>query len=106
MILGIAFSFPFLWMISTAVKTTSQVFRLPPELFPYPLHLTNFVEAWTGFVPFNRFLMNTLIIAVSATIGNLLSSSLVAFSFRALELAGSRLLFHRDPGLAHASRST
>ena len=57
-VLGIAFSLPFLWMISTAVKTTSQVFRLPPELFPYPLHLTNFVEAWTGFVPFNRFLMN------------------------------------------------
>lgn len=92
-VLGIAFSLPFLWMISTAVKTTSQVFRLPPELFPFPLHLTNFVEAWTGFVPFNRFLMNTLIIAVSATIGNLLSSSLVAFSFARLSWPGRDFFF-------------
>ena len=92
-LLAVAFMLPFFWMLSTALKTTSQVFRLPPEWIPYPLHLTNFVEAWTGFVPFNLFLLNTLIIAVGATIGNLISSALVSFSFARLTWPGRDFFF-------------
>ncbi|MFW5835920.1 MAG: carbohydrate ABC transporter permease [bacterium] len=91
--LAVAFMLPFFWMLSTALKTTSQVFRLPPEWIPNPINLRTFNEAWTDFVPFSRFLLNTLTIAISATVGNLISASLVSFSFARLTWPGRDFFF-------------
>ncbi|HET6484767.1 MAG TPA: carbohydrate ABC transporter permease, partial [Spirochaetia bacterium] len=70
-----------------------QVFRLPPRIIAFPLRAQNFAEAWSKFLPFNRFLVNTLLIAVLSTIGNLLSSSLVSFSFARLSWPGRDFFF-------------
>jgi ABC-type glycerol-3-phosphate transport system permease component len=93
LLLAVIFLLPFFWMLSTALKTTGQVFRLPPEWIPKPVYLRTFVEAWTDFVPFSRFLLNTLIIAFGATVGNLFSASLVAFSFARLTWPGRDFFF-------------
>jgi ABC-type glycerol-3-phosphate transport system permease component len=52
----------------------------------------NYTEAWTS-APFNRFLINTLIVTISCIIGEILSCSLVAYSFARLRWPGRDVLF-------------
>lgn len=92
-IFAIAFLSPFLWMLSTSLKSIEQVFRLPPEWIPKPIYFRSFIEAWTDYVPFNRFLANTLIVTFSSVVGTLFSASLVSFSFARLDWPGRDLFF-------------
>ncbi|MCL4542027.1 MAG: carbohydrate ABC transporter permease [Chloroflexi bacterium] len=91
-IVGILFAFPFLWMVSTSLKTTQAVFRVPPQILPLPPQWGNYPEALTE-VPFFLYLRNTLIIAVTSTIGALMCSALVGYSFSRVEWWGRRWLF-------------
>ncbi len=84
---------PFLWMLSTALKTNTQTFAFPPRWIPSPIQWQNFIEAWTKYAPFNLFLKNTFIITVFSLIGTVLSASIVAFSFARLEWPGRNVLF-------------
>lgn len=90
--LSISFVFPLFWMISTALKPNEQIFAQPPIWIPSPPTFQNFSKAWNK-LPFSQFLKNTVIITLSATIGILLSSSLVAFSFAYLEWPGRDIWF-------------
>lgn len=89
---SLGFALPFLWMISTSLKTNEQVFAQPPSFLPIPPVLTNFVTAWT-IAPFTLFFINTLVISVSAVLGTVLTSSLVAFSFARLRWTGRDFWF-------------
>lgn len=83
---------PFLWMISSSLKTQVDVQRIPPELLPRTLEFGNYARAW-GALPFTRFLFNTLFIATLAMAGELVSSSLVAYGFARFRFPGRRVLF-------------
>lgn len=89
---ALSFAIPFLWMLSTALKSNAAVFAQPPSFWPAPILPLNFVQAWT-IAPFTLFFTNTLIIAASATIGTVLTSSLVGFSFARLRWAGRDFWF-------------
>ncbi|MBA7500587.1 L-arabinose transport system permease protein AraQ [subsurface metagenome] len=91
-ILGIIFIFPLAWMVSTSLKTDVQVIRFPPEWIPYPIDWENYFEA-IRLMSFFRSLKNSCIIAFSAVIGALLSSSLVGYGFSRLEWKGRNLFF-------------
>ena len=76
---------PLLWLISTAFKKTGQEWAFPPVWIPRPIWWRNYLEAMGVFpVPFYRFVLNTLVITVFATLGTAASSSLAAFSFARL----------------------
>jgi multiple sugar transport system permease protein len=93
LILGaVVVSLPFFWMISTALKRPGTEFTWPIQWIPKPPHWENFHTAWT-MLPFNRWLINTLIITVSTIIGNLLSCSLVAYGFARIDFPGRDILF-------------
>lgn len=83
---------PFFWMVSTAFKDTSQIYAMPPVWIPSPVRWQNFVEAWT-VLPFTRYFLNTLLIAVTATLGEVLSCAIVAFGFARLRAPGRNFLF-------------
>ncbi|HQO36178.1 MAG TPA: carbohydrate ABC transporter permease, partial [bacterium] len=74
------FFLPFWWMVISSLKTNHQIFTFPPDWFPWPIRWRNYLEALT-FIPFLRYLWNTLIISAANTLGNVLSASLVAYSF-------------------------
>ena len=38
--------FPFIWMISTSFKETSDIYKMPPSLLPANPTLENFIEGW------------------------------------------------------------
>jgi multiple sugar transport system permease protein len=56
------------------------------------IHLENFKEALTS-VPFDRYLLNTLIITFVGMFGMLISSSLVAYGFARFRAPGLNVLF-------------
>lgn len=84
--------FPFLWMLSTALKPLEQIFVYPPEWLPKPALWRNFPQAMTS-LPFPRFFRNTMTIAVGVIVGNLISNTLVAYGFARLRFPGRDVLF-------------
>ena len=84
--------FPFIWMVSSALKDSVLIFSYPPKLIPQPAVWHNFITAWqeTGM---GRAMVNSLIIAVTATVGNIIVSSLVAYGFAKIDFKGKTALF-------------
>jgi ABC-type glycerol-3-phosphate transport system permease component len=89
---AILFAMPFVWMISTSVKPTSEVFVIPPIWIPSTIELYNYVEPWTK-LPFVTFFQNSTIVSVVNIIATVLSSSLVAFAFARLRFRFRGFLF-------------
>jgi multiple sugar transport system permease protein len=89
---ALLFLAPVFWMLSSALKPSYAIFAVPPEWWPRQPRWSNFPEALTA-LPFARFTMNTLIIALSSIIGHLLSCSLAAYGFARLQAPGKGFLF-------------
>ncbi len=90
--LSALFVAPFVWTLITALKSQSDLVAFPPVMWPETWHWENFAEAW-GKQPFNTFLKNSTIVVVLSTIGQLFSSSLVAFGFARFRFWGRDPLF-------------
>ena len=91
--LAVTFIMPFYWMLSSAIKSDSQVYTVPPIWFPIPQHWNNFWDAWNSQNHW-RMMYNTVeLYAIPATIGTVLSSALVAYSFSRLRWIGRDTLF-------------
>lgn len=86
------FMLPFLWMLSTSLKSNVQLFVYPPILVPIPAAWENYPTA-VVYIDFFLYLRNTLIIACSATIGAVISCSLVAYSLARIPWPGRNFLF-------------
>jgi multiple sugar transport system permease protein len=80
---GILMMVPFLWMISTSLKTRAEVFASPPTLFPARPRWENYSEMWNA-LPFAAFFVNSLKLALLNTVGQLISCSMAAYAFSAL----------------------
>jgi multiple sugar transport system permease protein len=89
---AIFFLLPLVWALSSSLKPDYQVLELPPRWIPSPIQWQNYPEALT-YVPFGRYAINTLVIAVGAIAGNLLSCTLVAYAFARLRAPGKNVLF-------------
>ena len=90
--LSVVFILPFMWMVSTSLKQSQDVFTYPPSFFPNSFEWQNYPNGW-NLLPFNTFLLNSLIVTFANVIGNLVSCSLVAFGFARLRARGRNLLF-------------
>jgi ABC-type glycerol-3-phosphate transport system permease component len=90
---ALVFMIPLIWMLSTALKESKQVFVFPPQWIPDPIMWENFAKGWNDYLPFNRFLFNSLIITGNNIIGNLISCSLAAFAFARLRARGRNFFF-------------
>ena len=90
---AVLFSIPFVWTVSTALKTNEQVFAVPPQWIPNPPQWQNFRRAWTE-LPFPTFVLNTVLITVISVFGQVLSASLVAYGFARFKFPGRNLLFY------------
>lgn len=91
-LVGLFFLLPFIWMLSTALKSDQQIFANPPIWIPTPLMWENFVEAVTVF-PFFRYMGNTLWISVMDVLGTVITCPLVAYGLSRLEWKGRDFLF-------------
>lgn len=84
--------FPFLWMISTSVKTLDEAFVYPPRLLPSTLNIANYAKLFEA-VPMGQFLLNSAKITGLTVVGVLLSCSMAAFAMARLHYPGRNVLF-------------
>lgn len=93
-LLTVSYVLPFFWMVTSALKNDAQVYVVPPIWIPNPAHWENFIRAWNS-QPFNLYVFNTLFrYAIPVTIGNLVSSSIVAYGFSRVQWKGRDTLFY------------
>ncbi|BFH15034.1 carbohydrate ABC transporter permease [Paenibacillus melissococcoides] len=92
LLFSLLFLAPFYWMITTAVKTPEELYLFPPKWIPSVFQWDNFAKAWQS-QPFDTYLNNSLIVTGLSLIGQLLSSSLVAYGFARFHFRGKDALF-------------
>jgi multiple sugar transport system permease protein len=88
----VAVLIPFLWTISTSLKTEAEILAWPPTWIPTEVTLNNYRKALTT-IPFLGLLRNTVVITFFRLLGMVASSSLVAYGFARLRAPGRNLLF-------------
>jgi multiple sugar transport system permease protein len=84
---------PFIWMILTSLKDMNEIYIYPPKLFPSKLHFENYQNSFEA-APFGRYYLNSLVVALSVTIGQLITCSMAAFAFARLKFKGRDILFY------------
>jgi multiple sugar transport system permease protein len=88
--LAVLWLIPFLWMLSTSLKTPAELFN--ENWLPRPIAWENYRDAFS-FGMWREWLQNTVIISVFSTIGLVFSSSMVAYSFARLRWPGREHMF-------------
>ncbi|MCP9210580.1 carbohydrate ABC transporter permease [Streptomyces sp. NEAU-Y11] len=83
---------PLYWLASSALKTNPQIYGYPPHWVPGELRWSNFTDAWNA-APFDRFFLNSLVVAVVGTAIELCGALLCAYAFVFLPFPGKRVLF-------------
>lgn len=86
------FIVPFLWMLVTSVRGPEELYQLKLDLRPAKIHLENYRDAWNA-LPFTRFVLNTLFVAVTATVAQVISATVVAYGFARFRFPGRQVLF-------------
>ncbi len=91
-LLTVIYVVPFLWLLSSSLKSPTEIFRVPIVWIPEKLQWVNFVRATTD-ISFFLYLRNTLTIIAGVLIGSLISNTLVAYAFSKIEWKGRNTLF-------------
>jgi ABC-type glycerol-3-phosphate transport system permease component len=85
---------PFLWMVSTSLKSFNELYRIPPALLPAAPQWANYVGAMSDpQSPFTLYIANTLRVAAVVMVGTLASNAIVAFAFSRLRWWGRDVWF-------------
>ena len=88
----ITFLVPTIWMVSSSLKASTEVFAHPIVWIPAQPEWRNFAKVFE-FLPFGKFAINTILVTGLAVLGTLASSMLVAYSFARLNWPGKRIFF-------------
>lgn len=83
---------PFLWMLSTSLKTQYDAVKIPPVWIPDPPQWENYVKLFTE-QPMFQFMLNTIKIVFFVVLGQLFFSSLAAYSFARISFKGRNVVF-------------
>lgn len=90
LVVGMLYIFPLLWMLSTALKSPTDF--MSNNFLPKKLLWHNFADAISA-IPFLKYTFNSLFVSVLVTLGTVLSSTLVGYSFARLRWPGRNILF-------------
>jgi multiple sugar transport system permease protein len=96
---SILFLFPLAWMLSTSLKPIEETMRTPPVWIPSTLQWHNYWDAikygsdTLGYIPFLRYTINTLYLAILGVIGTVLSNAIVAYGFARIDWKGRDTVF-------------
>ncbi len=91
---------PFVWMASTACKPSNEINTIPVTWLPQNVScLENLDGLYNTSANFNRTIVNTAIMTIGRTIGQLITCSLAAYGFARFKFPGRNLLFALCLGL-------
>lgn len=94
-LLGFAMLYPVLWLFASSFKPNTEIFLHSHSLIPQEWRFDNYVLGWKGFggITFSTFFKNSFIIVTISTIGAVISSALVAYSFTRIRFKGRNFWF-------------
>ena len=97
LLVGIAMIFPLVFLVGSSLKPLDELFRFPPPVWPQHPTLDNFSDLFVtmgqSWVPFSRYLVNTVFITLIGTFGHLVIASMAAFVLAKYEFPGGRTFF-------------
>jgi ABC-type glycerol-3-phosphate transport system permease component len=88
----ISFLIPTIWMVSSSLKHTTEVFAHPIVWIPKNPQWKNYIKIFEN-LPFGTFILNTAIVTGGAVLGTIVSSIMVGYSFSRLNWPGRNILF-------------
>jgi multiple sugar transport system permease protein len=83
---------PFLWMVSTSLKSLQETFSTRLDFIPLVPRWENYGRVWS-ILPFARYFLNSLIVAGCTTVIQVALGSLAAYGFGRLEWPGRDKVF-------------
>lgn len=97
-IMGAFMFLPMLYVILQALKPLDELWMFPPRFYVINPTLSNFTDLFSlmadSWVPFSRYIFNTVFISVAGTAGNLLFASMAAYSLAKLKYPGRDFMFN------------
>ena len=94
---GVFMALPLVYFIVNAFKPLDEIFMFPPRFFVRNPTMNNFSELYIvladSWVPFSRYVFNTLFITATGTLFHVLFASMAAFALCKIDLPGKNLLF-------------
>lgn len=84
---------PYLWMMTTSLKSLPEVTTFPPTMWPLSPQWGNYVEVW-GSAPFGSYLVSSLVVTVSIVALQSVLSCLAGYAFARLRFRGRDALFY------------
>ena len=96
-LLGAFMFLPMYYVVIQSLKPLDELFMFPPKFIVMKPTLENFSDLFTlmgdSWVPFSRYIFNTVFITICGTIGNLIFASMAAYSLAKLRFPGRNAIF-------------
>ena len=96
-LLGLFMFIPMYYVVIQSLKPLDELFMFPPRFYVMKPTLNNFADLFTlmgdSWVPFSRYIFNTVFITFCGTLGNLIFASMAAYSLAKLRFPGRKMIF-------------
>ncbi len=96
-ILGVFMFLPMVYAISQAFKPLDELWMYPPRFFVRNPTLKNFSDLFTlmndSWVPFSRYIFNTVFTTLMGTFGHLFIASMCAYALAKIKFPGGKFVF-------------
>ncbi len=94
---GVFMVLPLVMIVNNALKPLDEIYQFPPRIFVRNPSLTNFSDLFVlmneSWVPFSRYVLNTIIITVGGMVGHVVVASMAAYPLAKHKFPGKALLF-------------
>ncbi len=96
-LLGAFMFLPMYYVVIQSLKPLDELFMFPPKFYVIDPSFDNFKDLFTlmgdSWVPFSRYIFNTVFITICGTVGNLILASMAAYSLAKLRFPGRNAIF-------------
>ncbi len=96
-IMGAFMFLPMVYVVMQSLKPLDELWMFPPRFYVVHPTLKNFTDLFSllsdSWVPFSRYIFNTVFITAAGTFGNLVLSSLAAYAISKIPFPGRRGVF-------------
>jgi ABC-type glycerol-3-phosphate transport system permease component len=90
---GITMLLPFVWMLLSSMKTNTELLKMPPTWLPEKGFWIGNYKQVLKLVSFDRYIMNSLLIAVINTVAGLFTSAFTGYIFAKYDFRGKNIIF-------------
>ena len=96
-LLGAFMVLPMVYVIMQSLKPLDELWMYPPRFYVMNPTLSNFKDLFglmnTSWVPFSRYIFNTLFTSIFGTFGHLFVASMAAYALAKIKFPGGKAIF-------------